>query len=972
MFFVISTGRSGTQTIAKTLSQIPGCSCLHEPEPELILESSAYRYGQIDPKALNEILSKTRASEIKGKKYGESNQALSLIIPALTETFPEAKFIWLIRNGLDVVSSIVARKWYTGHTYKHNNYNDCAPIEKLWIDGRIEGDRCGDVPKAQWNEMNSFARCCWYWSYLNRTIESDLNKHVEIDRFRKVSLEALNTQLPDLISWLGFNTINNVVVDHNNKAEYTTYKWTQWIESEKRTFLYWCGPLMDKLYHGWQKKTDSNKNLKSLADKHQAKAPKDHNFEEISPFSQTNKTPDICIQFTPQLTHKARISVYIPSYNQKQFLVEAIESVLNQTLPPHQIIIIDDCSTDGSQDIIAGYHKQYPDIITPIYHSANKGITQTRIDAMNAVTGDYVTYVDGDDRFLPTKLEKEFTLLSTSPQAQIAFSNNYYMKQDGTRTDMWAKNELPPEGEIFKETFSRNFPRQSLYRMELASYQAWKAIGFHDTNLNIYEDFDIRIRMTKHYKAVYYNEPLSEIRLHQHGLSKLPKSQHLTSLKYIFKKNKSLLNDLNLSDRIDIETRINKWINQNIKKNTNRNNTFSLSENNHRSTVQPSIQEGSLGSNLIFIISQPRAGSTLLQRILAGHPEIHTTAEPWVMLHPIYAFKEKGLVADYDSKLAKQALDNFLTHSPEKEELYIKAIRSMANTLYDGMLKNSGKRLFLDKTPRYYNIIPELYRVFPNAKYIILLRNPVAVCSSILETWFKNNPESLMKKLPICNDLLLAPGLLIQGIQHLKQNAIVVHYEQLVTNPAENLLSLCNQLEIPFKKNMLKYANTPAPKGRLGDPIGVHKHDMAVSNYVNKWTHHLPENNLTEFALTYAKQLGPDLFSNLGYSYEDTINILMQGDYDNKNTPEDFNRQGEELFNKGKTVKAIELFLTAIKKNPNFALAHNNLCVAYWNSGMQQKAVEHLRKAQSLAPNEKHVKKNADLIFETLDQKATT
>jgi hypothetical protein len=174
MFFVVSTGRSGTKTMAKTLSGLPGCTCRHEPAPELILESSALRYGEFDVERLKRILIKTRSPVVEGNVYGESNQTLSLIIPILAQAFPDAKFVWLVRNGLDVVASTVGRQWYTGHSANHDRYDDCPPLERAWIDGRIQGDRCHDVPEAQWEEMNPFARCCWYWSYINRTIDQDL------------------------------------------------------------------------------------------------------------------------------------------------------------------------------------------------------------------------------------------------------------------------------------------------------------------------------------------------------------------------------------------------------------------------------------------------------------------------------------------------------------------------------------------------------------------------------------------------------------------------------------------------------------------------------------------------------------------------------------------------------------------------------------------------------------------------------
>ncbi len=255
-----------------------------------------------------------------------------------------------------------------------------------------------------------------------------------------------------------------------------------------------------------------------------------------------------------------RISVFITSYNQKAFLIEAIESVLNQTLPPCQIIIADDCSTDGSQEVIAYYASRHSGLITPIYHTQNQGVAQTRIDALRVVTGDYVTYVDGDDRLLPTKLEKEARVLRENPDTQIAFSNNYYMTVDGIHAGIWADGETPPQGAVFHQTFARDFPRRNLFRMELVRYQAWKKIGFHDPNLHLYEDFDMRIRLTKHYRTVYYDEPLSEIRIHNTGLSKAIAVQHLAALEYIYQKNIPFLDHLGAAERKDVQRKLGGWM----------------------------------------------------------------------------------------------------------------------------------------------------------------------------------------------------------------------------------------------------------------------------------------------------------------------------------------------------------------------------------------------------------------------------
>src|SRR5262249_40497787 len=149
------------------------------------------------------------------------------------------------------------------------------------------------------------------------------------------------------------------------------------------------------------------------------------------------------------------------------------------------------------------------------------------------------------------------------------------------------------------------------------------------------------------------------------------------------------------------------------------------------------------GENLIFAISQPRAGSTLLQRILAAHPSIFATAEPWLMLHPLYALRAQGHTADYNAEWARAALKDFCDNLEGGEQAYLEALRGMGVSLYNQALQRSGRPCFLDKTPRYYQICPELRRTFPEAKFILLLRNPLAVLSSILTSWIHEDWERL-------------------------------------------------------------------------------------------------------------------------------------------------------------------------------------------------------------------------------------
>lgn len=92
-----------------------------------------------------------------------------------------------------------------------------------------------------------------------------------------------------------------------------------------------------------------------------------------------------------------KISVFIVSYNQKEYIEQAIQSVVNQKLSPFEIIISDDCSTDGTWEIIQGYAKEFPQLIKASRNDPNIGIFQNFNKATHMTTGNLITCVAGDD-----------------------------------------------------------------------------------------------------------------------------------------------------------------------------------------------------------------------------------------------------------------------------------------------------------------------------------------------------------------------------------------------------------------------------------------------------------------------------------------------------------------------------------------------------------------------------------------------
>jgi len=262
----------------------------------------------------------------------------------------------------------------------------------------------------------------------------------------------------------------------------------------------------------------------------------------------------------------------------------------------------------------------------------------------------------------------------------------------------------------------------------------------------------------------------------------------------------------------------------------------------------------------------------LLQRILYGHPKIQTSAETWLMLHPCYSLKENGISTEYDSHFAALGTKEFIENYTDGFEVYDDAIRQWAKVIYTNAINKHNKEYFLDKTPRYFFIIEDLYRLFPKAKFIFLLRNPMAILASELKTYIKGDWPVLSVFRP---DLVEAPNLIIKGIKQVGDDAHVVKYEELVSNPETEVKNICKYLEMPFHQGMIEYSQTPVPKGVMNDQAGIHKYTKPSISSIDRWKLMADDPQNMHFAIAYLETLGPRLIEKIGYDYKEIYNYLV-------------------------------------------------------------------------------------------------
>jgi GT2 family glycosyltransferase len=238
-----------------------------------------------------------------------------------------------------------------------------------------------------------------------------------------------------------------------------------------------------------------------------------------------------------------RVSVVITSYNQKPYLVEAVESVICQTLKPHEIIIADDGSSDhdGSAACIRDYVARYPGWVKGVFQKANVGIPANRNAGLKEVTGNYVAILDGDDCFFPDKIEQEWAVLQQHPEAACIYSNVQMIDRSGRPIGV-RDAEDQPSGDVFAAIAAGMF---GLLRSMLINCEVLKKVGGLDHRFPKYDGFDLTVRLAKEGPFAYVPAPLVKYRVHPEGDSRsLGIQEHFSDLQGIFAKMSPLLDDI--------------------------------------------------------------------------------------------------------------------------------------------------------------------------------------------------------------------------------------------------------------------------------------------------------------------------------------------------------------------------------------------------------------------------------------------
>lgn len=133
------------------------------------------------------------------------------------------------------------------------------------------------------------------------------------------------------------------------------------------------------------------------------------------------------------------VSIAIITYNQKDFLIECLESILSQDYKNIEIIVADDGSRDGTHDLLKNYEIQYPNKVIPILSDINLGITKNSNRAHFACRGKYIFWMGGDDLMLPNKISKQVQYMEEHPECSVCY-HNLDVFESGTNKTLYLMN----------------------------------------------------------------------------------------------------------------------------------------------------------------------------------------------------------------------------------------------------------------------------------------------------------------------------------------------------------------------------------------------------------------------------------------------------------------------------------------------------------------------------------------------------
>ncbi len=206
--------------------------------------------------------------------------------------------------------------------------------------------------------------------------------------------------------------------------------------------------------------------------------------------------------------YKSLVSVIMPAYNRAHVIGRAIKSVLAQTYNDFELIIVDDGSSDKTEEVVRSFDDPR---IRFLRHERNRGVCAARNTGIKASQGDFITFLDSDDEFTPARLQEQVSALKKYGANNIFVTGTIFLDDNGARVQTTSKKETlcPCQADDIYESFfsaGRNSPQRLVTMM--TRRQFLDEVGLFDEQLPASEFWDLGLRLAKKYRYQVIDTPL--------------------------------------------------------------------------------------------------------------------------------------------------------------------------------------------------------------------------------------------------------------------------------------------------------------------------------------------------------------------------------------------------------------------------------------------------------------------------------
>lgn len=204
--------------------------------------------------------------------------------------------------------------------------------------------------------------------------------------------------------------------------------------------------------------------------------------------------------------NRPTVSVILPTYNRAHLLGRAIRSALDQTYQDFELIVVDDGSTDDTEQVVRGVHDQR---IHYLRHDENRGAAAARNTGIRAARGEYIAFLDSDGQWLPENLQRHTEVLGTSSsKVGVVYSDLWRISTDGKKEYWHSPRIMPVDGIVYDQAINYRVSGINT-QVAVIRRECFEKAGMFDEMFPRYIDLELLIRLSKHFHLHHIAEPLT-------------------------------------------------------------------------------------------------------------------------------------------------------------------------------------------------------------------------------------------------------------------------------------------------------------------------------------------------------------------------------------------------------------------------------------------------------------------------------